>query len=114
MKQAEVLKEEYKKKRAEYFENNDPKILKALNQKRVAKGHNKLRNHRPASQEPRPLSAYFRCSCSLLPPLLVSDDHTIDLWLSSVILQKGATSEASPLPALQVNDGAQCQKKRKM
>ncbi|KAG9220018.1 hypothetical protein CCMSSC00406_0006931 [Pleurotus cornucopiae] len=60
LKQAEVLKEEYKKKRAEYFENNDPKILRALNKKRVAKGHKRLRNHRPASQEPKPISSYFR------------------------------------------------------
>ncbi|KAL4266328.1 HMG box domain-containing protein [Pleurotus pulmonarius] len=60
LKQAQVLREEYRKKREEYFENNDPKILKAINKKRVAKGHNKLRNHRPAGQEPRPLSAYFR------------------------------------------------------
>ena len=38
---------EYSKKRAEYFEKTDPKLIRAINKARVAKGKSKIRYKGP-------------------------------------------------------------------
>jgi Ca2+-dependent lipid-binding protein len=54
-----ALREQYVVDRTKYFENTDPKIIRAINKRRVSRGKNRVRRIVPREQR-KPMTSFFR------------------------------------------------------